>query len=46
VRVVPNHVCIVVHLHEVVYGIRGERWETSWPVRARGRRSLRQSVEV
>jgi D-serine deaminase-like pyridoxal phosphate-dependent protein len=46
VRVVPNHVCIVVHLHEVVYGIRGERWETSWPVTARGRRPLRQSVEV
>jgi D-serine deaminase-like pyridoxal phosphate-dependent protein len=46
VRVVPNHVCIAVHLHEVVYGIRNGRVETSWPVTARGRRSLRSSVEV
>jgi D-serine deaminase-like pyridoxal phosphate-dependent protein len=46
VRVVPNHVCIAVHLHEVVYGIRGDRVETSWPVTARGRRPLRSSVEV
>jgi D-serine deaminase-like pyridoxal phosphate-dependent protein len=46
VRVVPNHVCIAVHLHEVVYGIRGDRLETTWPVTARGRRPLRASVEV
>ncbi|HEY2065371.1 MAG TPA: alanine racemase [Gemmatimonadaceae bacterium] len=37
VRVVPNHVCIVVHLNDVVYGARGDRVETSWPVAARGR---------
>ena len=37
VRVVPNHVCIVVHLHDLAYGIRGERVETSWPIAARGR---------
>ena len=37
VRVVPNHVCIAVHLHEVIYGIRGGKLETSWPVKARGR---------
>jgi D-serine deaminase-like pyridoxal phosphate-dependent protein len=37
VRVIPNHVCIVVHLNDVVYGIRGEVIETSWPVAARGR---------
>jgi D-serine deaminase-like pyridoxal phosphate-dependent protein len=37
VRVVPNHVCIVVHLHELVYGVRGDTVETSWPVAARGR---------
>jgi D-serine deaminase-like pyridoxal phosphate-dependent protein len=37
VRVVPNHVCIVVHLNDLVYGVRGERIETSWPVVARGR---------
>jgi D-serine deaminase-like pyridoxal phosphate-dependent protein len=46
VQVVPNHACIAVHLHEVVYGMRGDRVETSWPVTARGRRPLRQSVEV
>jgi D-serine deaminase-like pyridoxal phosphate-dependent protein len=37
VRVVPNHVCIVVHLNDVVYGARGDLVETSWPVAARGR---------
>jgi len=37
VRVVPNHVCIVVHLNDVIYGLRGDAVETSWPVAARGR---------
>lgn len=37
VRVIPNHVCIVVHLNDLVYGVRGSRVETSWPVAARGR---------
>lgn len=37
VRVIPNHVCIVVHLNDIVYGTRGSRPETSWPVTARGR---------
>ena len=37
VRVIPNHVCIVVHLNDVVYGVRGDVVETSWPVAARGR---------
>jgi len=46
VRVVPNHACIAVHLHEVVYGIRGDRVETSWPVTARGRRRLPEAVEA
>jgi D-serine deaminase-like pyridoxal phosphate-dependent protein len=46
VRLVPNHVCIVVHLHEVIYGIRGGRIETSWPVAARGRRPQGRSVAV
>jgi D-serine deaminase-like pyridoxal phosphate-dependent protein len=46
VRVVPNHVCIVVHLHEVIYGIRGNRIETSWPVTARGRQPLRAAPGV
>jgi D-serine deaminase-like pyridoxal phosphate-dependent protein len=37
VQVVPNHVCIVVHLNDVVYGMRTAAVETSWPVAARGR---------
>jgi D-serine deaminase-like pyridoxal phosphate-dependent protein len=37
VRVIPNHVCIVVHLNDTMHGIRGERVEKSWPVEARGR---------
>jgi D-serine deaminase-like pyridoxal phosphate-dependent protein len=37
VRVIPNHVCIVVHLADVVYGLRSEAVVSSWPVAARGR---------
>ena len=37
VRVIPNHVCIVVHLHDIVYGVRNGALERSWPVAARGR---------
>jgi D-serine deaminase-like pyridoxal phosphate-dependent protein len=37
VRVVPNHVCVAVHLFDVVYGVRGEQVEECWPVAARGR---------
>jgi D-serine deaminase-like pyridoxal phosphate-dependent protein len=37
VRVVPNHVCIVVHLNDVVYGMRNGAIETTWRVEARGR---------
>ena len=37
VRVIPNHVCIVVHLNDVICGVRGDEVETSWPVAARGR---------
>ncbi|HEV8177861.1 MAG TPA: alanine racemase [Gemmatimonadales bacterium] len=46
VRIVPNHVCVAVHLHEVIYGTRGNRIETSWPVVARGRRPIRPPVAV
>lgn len=37
VRVVPNHVCIAVHLADRVHGVRGEVVETRWDVEARGR---------
>jgi len=40
VRIVPNHVCIAVHLHEAIYGVRGDTVETAWPVTARGRQPL------
>ena len=39
VRIVPNHVCIVVHLFDEVFGVRGHAVETRWPVAARGRAS-------
>lgn len=37
VRIVPNHVCIVVHLFDEIIGVRGHAVETRWPVQARGR---------
>jgi D-serine deaminase-like pyridoxal phosphate-dependent protein len=37
VRVVPNHACIVVHLNDLVYGVRDDVVETRWAVAARGR---------
>ena len=37
VRVVPNHVCIVTHLNDVIYGVRDDVVETRWAVAARGR---------
>ncbi len=37
VRVIPNHVCIVVHLNDVAHGIRGGVVETRWAIEARGR---------
>jgi D-serine deaminase-like pyridoxal phosphate-dependent protein len=40
VRVVPNHVCIVVHLADLVYGVRDGAVVSSWPVAARGRGQL------
>jgi D-serine deaminase-like pyridoxal phosphate-dependent protein len=37
VRVIPNHICVAVNLHEKVYGVRGESVEEVWPVDARGK---------
>lgn len=36
-RVIPNHVCIAVHLADRVHGVRGGVIERSWAVEARGR---------
>ncbi len=35
--VIPNHICVVMNLHEQVYGVRGETVEKVWKVEARGR---------
>jgi D-serine deaminase-like pyridoxal phosphate-dependent protein len=37
VHVIPNHICVVVNLHEQVYGIRGDKVEEIWKVDARGK---------
>ncbi len=36
-RLVPNHVCVAMNLHEQVYGIRGEEVEQVWRVEGRGK---------
>ncbi|MBI4028729.1 MAG: alanine racemase [Verrucomicrobia bacterium] len=36
-RVLPNHVCPTVNLHEKLYGIRGETVETVWEIKGRGK---------
>ena len=37
VRVIPNHVCVAVNLHERVYGLRGDTVESVWQVAGRGK---------
>lgn len=37
VRIIPNHVCVVMNLHEYVYGVRGGYVEEAWRVDARGK---------
>ncbi len=37
VRIVPNHVCTTVNMHETVHGFRGNTVETVWGVAGRGR---------
>jgi D-serine deaminase-like pyridoxal phosphate-dependent protein len=36
-RIIPNHICTAVNLHECVYGIRGGVVEEVWRVEARGK---------
>jgi len=36
IRVIPNHVCVTVNLHNQVYGCRGNEVEQIWSVAARG----------
>ncbi len=37
VRIIPNHICVAVNLHEQMYGIRGEQVEEVWKVEGRGK---------
>lgn len=37
VRVLPNHICVAMNLHEQVYGIRGDEVVEVWKVAARGK---------
>ncbi len=45
VRVIPNHVCIVVHLNDVLFALDGDRVVDEWPVAARGRLTALSGVE-
>ena len=36
-RIIPNHICVAVNLHELVYGVRGDTVEEVWKVEARGK---------
>jgi D-serine deaminase-like pyridoxal phosphate-dependent protein len=36
VHVIPNHCCVVSNMVDEIYGVRGERVDTFWPVAARG----------
>jgi D-serine deaminase-like pyridoxal phosphate-dependent protein len=45
VRIVPNHVCIVVHLFDEIVGVRGDAVESRWPVTARGRGAIFEEAD-
>ncbi|MDQ6759594.1 MAG: alanine racemase [Acidobacteriota bacterium] len=36
-RVIPNHICVAMNLHETVYGVRGDAVEQAWKVEGRGK---------
>jgi D-serine deaminase-like pyridoxal phosphate-dependent protein len=36
-RVLPNHICVAMNLHEQVYAVRGEEVVDAWRVEGRGR---------
>ena len=46
VRIVPNHVCIVVHLFDEIVGVRQGIAETRWAVAARGRGSAFEDADL
>jgi D-serine deaminase-like pyridoxal phosphate-dependent protein len=38
-RIIPNHICVAVNLHEQIYGVRGDVVEQIWKVEGRGKLS-------
>ena len=36
-RVIPNHICVAMNLHEQVYGVRNGKVECTWRVEGRGK---------
>ena len=36
-RIIPNHICLVMNLHERVYGVRGDEVDEVWTVEGRGK---------
>jgi D-serine deaminase-like pyridoxal phosphate-dependent protein len=36
-RIIPNHICVAMNLHERVYGVCGDKVERTWVVEARGK---------
>jgi len=37
VRIIPNHICVAMNLHENVYGVRSDVVEQVWRVEGRGK---------
>jgi D-serine deaminase-like pyridoxal phosphate-dependent protein len=37
VRIIPNHICVAVNLHERAYGVRGDIVEEVWTIEGRGK---------
>jgi D-serine deaminase-like pyridoxal phosphate-dependent protein len=37
VKIIPNHICVAMNLHEQVYGVRGGNVEAVWKVEGRGK---------
>ena len=36
-RIVPNHICVAVNMHEKMVGVRGDQVECVWTVKGRGK---------
>ena len=37
IRIIPNHICVAVNLHEYVYGVQNGMVEECWHVDGRGK---------